>query len=493
MSTIKSIGKATVLGVLLIVPPLQAATVTFDDPDYVAGSIPPTPWLDEYDDPTGWGVVAGVGYNRNQGLSVDYGAHVAYDLPTPLSAGMGPQRISILLDPAGLPSNSLVNFMTYGGLLVGNGWQKYGSATYLGVIFRKHGPDNYAIYGPGSYPGTYLGSFTPSGGPNWYQITFEINAAWDAMTISVGPVGTVPASQTFPWSGGDITRIWPVWGDSELAGVPAYYDNLNVPSSPATKIGVWRPGTRRFLLDSSENDRWDGTAGGDTLTSAFGLETDLPLGGDWNGDGIAEVGVWRPSTRRFLLDGNGNDKWEGVAGGDTLTPAFGLETDLPVIGDWDGDGTDDVGVWRPSTRRFMLDGNGNGRWDGAAGGDILTSAFGVENDLPVTGDWDGDGIDDVGVWRPSTRQFMLDGNSNGKWDGTAGGDTLTSPFGQETDLPVTGDWNDDGTDGVGVWRPDTRRFMLDSNRNNKWDGTAGGDTLTAAFGLTTDKPVVGNW
>lgn len=492
MTRFQFLGAALAIGTLAVMP-VQAATIGFDDPDYLAGSPPPRPWLDEYDDPTGWSVASGIGYNGTQGLMVDYGAWVAYDLPTPLTKGMGTQRISILVDPAGPPLNGQVNFMTYGGLQVGTGRHKYGSSTYLGVIFLKHGAGNYAIYGPGGYPGTYLGSFSPSSAPNWYQITFEINADWDAMTISVGPLGATPVSQTFAWGGGDITRVWPVWGDSELAGAPAYYDNLTLPSSAATKIGVWRPSTRRFLLDSSENDRWDGATGGDTLSAAFGQEGDIPLSGDWSGDGTDAIGVWRPSTRRFMLDGNGNDKWEGTAGGDDLTSAFGQASDLPVTGDWDGNGIDEVGVWRPSTRRFMLDGNGNGRWDGAAGGDILSPAFGLETDLPLAGDWNGDGIDEVGVWRPSTRQFLLDTNGNRKWDGAAGGDTLSPAFGQTTDLPVTGDWDNDGRDDVGVWRPSTRRFLLDANGNGAWEGTAGGDTLTAAFGQSTDKPVVGNW
>ena len=50
--------------------------------------------------------------------------------------------------------------------------------------------------------------------------------------------------------------------------------------------------------------------------------------------------------------------------------AFGdLSTDLPVIGDWNGDGTDEIGVWHPGpTARFFLDLNGNYTWD--AGTDL---------------------------------------------------------------------------------------------------------------------------
>jgi len=258
-------------------------------------------------------------------------------------------------------------------------------------------------------------------------------------------------------------------------------------------IGVWRPTSRRFLLDSNGSNTWDGTAGGDTLTASFGLNTDLPVTGDWNGDGKDEIGVWRPSTRRFLLDTNGNDTWDTDAGGDTLTGRFGLSTDIPVTGDWNGDGRDDVGVWRPTTRKFLLDTNGNGVWDGVLGGDTMTVAFGLDTDLPVIGDWNGDGTDEIGVWRPSTGKFLLDTSGNRRWDGVAGGDTITGSFGVGTDRPVSGDWNGDGRDGVGIWRPSTRELLLDANENNLWDGAAGGDTQTAAFGFSTDLPVTGRW
>ena len=33
----------------------------------------------------------------------------------------------------------------------------------------------------------------------------------------------------------------------------------------------------------------------------FGSASGLPVAGDWNADGVGDVGVWRPSTGRFAL------------------------------------------------------------------------------------------------------------------------------------------------------------------------------------------------
>jgi len=65
--------------------------------------------------------------------------------------------------------------------------------------------------------------------------------------------------------------------------------------------------------------------------------------------------------------------------------SFGLPGDLPVAGDWNGDGADKIGVFRPATAEWFLDFNGNGTWDGCDVDICLT--FGQSGDLPVVGKW----------------------------------------------------------------------------------------------------------
>ncbi len=245
---------------------------------------------------------------------------------------------------------------------------------------------------------------------------------------------------------------------------------------PRDLVGVRH--LRNFKLDYNANDRWDGA---DDVTFGFGQATDIPVIGDWNGDGVDEVGVWRPDTQAFMLDANANDKWDGPGGGD-IRVTFGAAGDIPVIGDWNGDGIDDIGVWRPSARSFLLDSDGSLAWDA---GDI-EARFGQVTDLPLAGDWNGDGIDEIGVWRSTGRRFILDRNGNYTRDA---GDIATS-FGQSTDLPVTGDWSGDGIDKIGVWRPGNRRFILDVNNSLTRDAD---DIVSGRFGVDTDTPLRGRW
>jgi hypothetical protein len=59
----------------------------------------------------------------------------------------------------------------------------------------------------------------------------------------------------------------------------------------------------------------------------------------------------------------------------------------PHVGDFDGNGTGDLAVYRPSSREFFVRGESSSR---AAG---HTSDF-----LPVCGDYDGDGITEFGIF-----------------------------------------------------------------------------------------------
>ena len=58
--------------------------------------------------------------------------------------------------------------------------------------------------------------------------------------------------------------------------------------------------------------------------------------GDWNGDGKTEIGVFNEGS--WYLDYNGNGVWDGFA--TTEASAFGWPGVTPVVGDWNGDGKD---------------------------------------------------------------------------------------------------------------------------------------------------------
>jgi hypothetical protein len=87
--------------------------------------------------------------------------------------------------------------------------------------------------------------------------------------------------------------------------------------------------------------------------------------------------------------------------GKSIPVRLGKAGDIPVTGDWNGDGTTDLGVYDITKARFTLrvqDANGM-VW-------LSRVVYGLPGDLPVTGDWDGNGRTDLGVWRPGVAQFF---------------------------------------------------------------------------------------
>jgi len=105
---------------------------------------------------------------------------------------------------------------------------------------------------------------------------------------------------------------------------------------------------------------------------------------------------------------------------------FGKPGDLPIAGDWDGDGIDTVGVYRPSTSQFFL-------VNDFLGGPVKTFVFGTQGDLPIAGDWNGDGVDGVGVYRKSDSSMHLTDDF--------GVTQQVFRFAEQGDLPVAGNWD----------------------------------------------------
>ena len=72
---------------------------------------------------------------------------------------------------------------------------------------------------------------------------------------------------------------------------------------------------------------------------------------------------------------------------------LGTERGIAVAGDFNGDGVDTVAIFRDG--HWTIDANGDGQMND---GDIEQD-FGQADDRPIAGDFDGDGVDEIGVYR----------------------------------------------------------------------------------------------
>jgi len=216
------------------------------------------------------------------------------------------------------------------------------------------------------------------------------------------------------------------------------------------------------------------TEDGATHSFYFGNPGDLPFAGDWDCDGVDSPGLYRQSDGYVYLS---NSNAQGSA---DVSFFFGNPGDLPIAGDFNGDGCDTVSVYRPSESRVFII-NALGTADEGLGEADLDYYFGNPGDLPFTGDFDNDNTDTVGLYRQSSG-LMYFRNSH-----TPGNAEFEFFFGDPNDRFVAGDWTGDGTDTPGVFRPSQSTFYL------KDTNTPGNADTQFVYGDGSMLPVAGNW
>lgn len=112
--------------------------------------------------------------------------------------------------------------------------------------------------------------------------------------------------------------------------------------------------------------------------------------------------------------------------------------------DFDGDGTSDFSVYRPSTGQWFVLNSGSNTF--------TASFFGTTGDVPIDGDFDGDRLADLTVFRPSSGIWYRLNSSDGGFS--------QFPWGTDGDKPVPGDYDKDGKTDIAVWRPSDGTYYI---------------------------------
>lgn len=228
--------------------------------------------------------------------------------------------------------------------------------------------------------------------------------------------------------------------------------------------------------------------GPDGFTTSFfyGNPGDVPFLGDWDCDGVETPGLYRQSDGYVYLR---NSNTQGIA---DIRFFFGNPGDVPLPGDFNGDLCDTVSIYRPSEARiYIIDHLGDD--DGGLGAADYFYDFGNPGDKPFVADFDGDGVDTVGLHRESTGLvYYRNANTTGIAD-------AQFVFGDPGDLIIAGDWTGDGTDTVGLFRPDDARMYLrysntQGNADESFDyGTPQMVPVGGATGITTVAVADRDW
>ena len=255
---------------------------------------------------------------------------------------------------------------------------------------------------------------------------------------------------------GDI-YVWPADGTAaprRLTVSPA------ADSDPA-----WQPWSPPIGFFDARSGVWELREGTTEAHFFYGNPGDSPFMGDWDCDGVDTPGLYRRSVAFVYLR---NTNTQGIA---DISFYFGNPGDVPIAGDFDGDGCDTVSIYRPSEARFYIM-NTLGENEGGLGVAEDSFLFGNPGDKPVVGDWDGDGIDEIGLHRETTGLFYY---RNTLTTGVADGLLY---FGEQDDRFIAGDWGlADGVETPAMYRPSNTTFyfrhtLTQGNADSQiiWDG-----------------------
>ena len=311
---------------------------------------------------------------------------------------------------------------------------------------------------------------TPSN-PNYrWSVTFsqaQISGLLDAAGLGVGSVTSVQPIAPFGVSG----RVGRVLNNSQggavvngTAGVRRLSgDQLR--SALRLKSTLFGVSVTRTYPLTMGNGIWflrnTNSSGAGEIGYQYGDRGDIPIVGDWDGDGIDTPGIVRGNWW-FLRNSN-------TSGVGEIGFQYGDVGDIPVVGDWDGNGTDTPGIMR-GNYWFLRNANTSGPGE-------IGFQYGDNGDIPIVGDWNADGADTAGIVR-GNYWFLRNANTSGPGE-------IGYQYGDVTDVAIVGDWNGDGTDTPGIARGNAR-YLRNSN-------TSGVGEIGLLYGDSTDVPIVGDW
>ena len=262
-------------------------------------------------------------------------------------------------------------------------------------------------------------------------------------------------------------------------------------AAPPADLAVWRP----------SNGYWyvlGGTGSAQTYAQ-WGQAGDIPVQGDYDGDGKTDFSVFRAADHAFYIQRSSDQGFSGVS--------LGTGGDKPAAADFDGDGKTDAAVFRPSTGKWYIQ-------QSSAGYAEMT--YGAGNDEPAPADFDGDGKADMTVWRASDRTFYFQRSSDsaysgikvdtgsggvaapGDYDGdgvadaafvdggnwtirySSSGQTQTIPW--QAGIVVQNDYDGDGKVDIAAWRSSDGNWFIRQS-------SLGGQLRQVQWGAPNDIPV----
>lgn len=268
------------------------------------------------------------------------------------------------------------------------------------AVFRRSNGFWYVMNSSGGFSGVQWGFGTDTPVPGDYDGDGKTDLAVYRRGPSSDVYGNINDNAWHIRRSSDNTFLTRQYGKSGAyvwdVPVPADYDGDGKTDLGLYELSDGIGGAGDFKVwQSSDGARYE---------RRWGSNIDRIVPRDYDGDGKADLATVRIEPR---FSSNGIAIWQILQSSDGATRQvqFGLATDVTVPRDYDGDGKADIAVYRPS----------NGTWYrlNSSDGSFFATQFGLSTDIPVPADYDGDGKIDIAIFRPSNGTWYLQQSKDG--------------------------------------------------------------------------------